>query len=151
MSSTSESTFDQPENRSRGHCCGNWGGRGNWSGLNIAAMVLGFIVFWPVGLFMLYWIMKGRSVQDLPRGIRRKWSKVSGSWHGTESYSQGDRGDNTVFNEFQQTQYDRIREIKDEIKERSRRFGEFRANARRRADEEEFNRFMSDAPARNDG
>jgi len=151
MSSTSESTFDQTENRSRGHCCGNWGGRGNWSGLNIAAMVLGFIVFWPVGLLMLYWIMKGRSVQDLPRGIRRKWSKVSGSWNGTGACNQGDRGDNTVFNEFQQTQYDRIREIKDEIKERSRRFSEFRANARRRADEEEFNRFMSDAPARNDG
>ena len=151
MSSTSDSTFDQPENRSRGHCCGNWGGRGNWSGLNIAAMVLGFIVFWPVGLFMLYWILKGRSVQDLPRGIRRNWSKVSRGWHGTDSYREGDRGDNVVFNEFQQTQYDRIREIKDEIKERSRRFSEFRANARRRADEEEFNRFMEEAPMRNDG
>ena len=151
MSSSSGSTYDQPENRSSGHCCGGWGGTGNWSGMNIAAMVLGFVVFWPLGLFMLYWILKGRKVQELPQGFRRQWSKVSRNWHGTGGISQHDHGDNVVFNEFQQTQYDRIREIKDEIKERSRRFTDFRANARRRADEEEFNRFMSDTPVRNDG
>ena len=106
-------------------------------------MVLGFVIFWPVGLLILYWIIKGRSVKDLPQGIRDAWSKVTGS--------KSDNGDNVVFNEFQQTQYDRIREIKDEIKERSRRFADFRANAKRRADEEEFNRFMREAPVRNDG
>ena len=147
MSSSTGSTVDQPERRSRGYCCGNWSGRGNWSGLNIAAMVVGFMVFWPIGLLILYWIIKGRSVKELPQGIREQWSKMTGSRRGN-----GDGpSDNVVFNEFQQTQYDRIREIKDEIKERSRRFAAFRANAKRRADEEEFNRFMSKAPVRNDG
>ncbi len=151
MSSSSGSTIGQPENRSRGHCCGNWGKIGNWSGLNIVAMVLGFLIFWPIGLFMLYWIVKGRSVQELPEGIRRQWSKVAGNCHGKDSFRQSDRSDNVVFNEFQQTQYDRIREIKDEIKERSRRFTEFRADAKRRVDEKEFNQFMAEAPVRNDG
>lgn len=114
-------------------------------------MVIGFVLFWPIGLFILYWIITGRTVRELPRGIRRQWSRVSGKWHGSESFSQHGGKDNVVFDEFQQTQYDRIREIKDEIKERSRRFGEFRANAKRRADEEEFNRFMSDAPVPGDG
>lgn len=151
MTSSNSSTTDQPGNRSRGHCCGNWGGRGNWSGLNIAAMVIGFVLFWPIGLFVLYWIVTGRNVRDLPQGIRHQWSKVSGNRHGNNSSGRYGGEDNVVFNEYQQTQYDRIREIKDEIKERSRRFGEFRANAKRRADEEEFNRFMTDAPVRNDG
>ena len=147
MSSSIGSTSDQPERGSRGHCCGNWGNRANWSALNIAAMVVGFVVFWPIGLFILYWIFKGRSVKELPQGIAEQWSRMTGRRHGN-----GDGpGDNVVFNEFQQTQYDRIREIKDEIKERSRRFAEFRANAKRRADEEEFNRFMAEAPVRNDG
>ena len=71
-------------------------------------------------------------------------------WNGNEGFSKDARSDNVVFNEFQQTQYDRIREIRDEIKERSRRFAQFRANAKRRADEEEFNRFMGDAPGGGD-
>lgn len=145
MSSTSGSHFDQTDTRSRGHCCGKWGRNSNWSGTNIAAMVLGFIFFWPVGLLILYWILKGRSVTDMPQWFRNKWASVSGG------FGQGSESDNVVFNEFQQTQYDRIREIGDEIKDRSRRFTEFRANAKRRADEEEFNRFMSEVPARDGG
>ena len=45
-----------------------------------------------------------------------------------------------------QTQYDRIREIKAEIKERSRRCDDFRADAKR-ADQEAFNQFMASSPA----
>ena len=51
-----------------------------------------------------------------------------------------------MFNEFQQTQYDRINEIKHEIKTRSERFNEFRSDAKRRADKEEFDRFMANSP-----
>ena len=47
---------------------------GNWSGLNIAAMVLGFVIFWPIGLLILFWNMSGRDVRDLPQGIREMWS-----------------------------------------------------------------------------
>jgi hypothetical protein len=53
-----------------------------------------------------------------------------------------------VFNTYQNTQYDRIREIKEEIRARAKRFSEFRADVKRRADEEEFNQFMSNAPER---
>ena len=55
--------------------------------------------------------------------------------------------DNEIFNEYQQTQYDRISEIKEEIRTRARRFAEFRSDAKRRADEEEFRRFMDDSPS----
>jgi len=53
---------------------------------------------------------------------------------------------NSVFDEFQQTQYDRIAEIKEEIKERARRFNEFRMDAKRRAEQEEFSQFMASHP-----
>ena len=146
MSSHNSSTSDQSGNMSENRSCGCWGRKGNWSGMNIAAMVLGFVIFWPVGLFVLYWILKGRSVREIPQGMKNKWSQMTGS----SGMGRTHGNDNTVFDEFQQTQYDRIREIKDEIKERSRRFAEFRERAKRRADEEEFNRFMNEAPARND-
>ena len=112
--------------------------RGRWTGFNIASMVVGFVFFWPVGLVVLYWILKGRDARDLPAAVREQWSQFRGG-----SYS---RSDNIVFNEYQQTQYDRIREIKDEIDSRAKNFAEFRNDAQRRKDEEEFNRFMSSSP-----
>ena len=107
------------------------------------ALVLGFVIFWPIGLFFLYWILKGRQVRDIPRGMSDKWRQSKSGWSSREN-----TGDNVIFNEYQQTQYDRIREIKEEIKDRTSRFAEFRRDAKRRADEEEFHRFMNQSPAR---
>lgn len=117
----------------------------NWSSMNIFAMVLGFIVFWPLGLFMIYWIMSGRNAVELPAVARRLWSKIGGKWD-----LRDDTENNVVFNEYQQTQYDRIHEIKQEIKGRSTRFQEFRADVKRKADQEEFDHFMASNPPRND-
>lgn len=124
-----------------GGCCG-FGAKANWSGINIAAMVIGFVLFWPLGLFMLYWILTGRNASDIGDRLAEKWRSFKGHERAGSRHT-----DNEFFNEFEQTQFDRIREIKDEIKDRARRFREFRADAKRRADEEEFRRFMDDSPS----
>ena len=141
MTSSSNPTInDSGQYRtSRKGCCT----KGNWSGINIAAMVIGFVLFWPLGLLILYWNIKGRNVKDLPRAIQQKWSAmVSGSWS-PSSNNDNSNGENTVFDEYQQTQYDRIVEIKEEIKNRARSFRDFRSNAKRREHEAEFEDFMS--------
>jgi len=142
MSSSHANTVEHNGYKSWSRCSGAFGkgvGRSaKWSGINIAAMVVGFVFFWPVGLVVLFWIMSGRQVQELPGAIREQWARMFG-----HDGSSAEAVDNVVFNEYQQTQYDRIREIKEEIKSRSTRFTEFRMNAKRRADQEEFNQFMS--------
>ncbi|MCB1788277.1 MAG: DUF2852 domain-containing protein [Gammaproteobacteria bacterium] len=120
-------------------CCG-----GHWSGANIAAMVLGFVLFPPLGLAVLIWTMMGRPIQDLPGWVREKWTRMFGKG-GTRS---SDENENVVFNEYQQTQYDRISEIKEEIKRRAEAFRTFRFDAKRRADRREFDDFMSSNPDR---
>ena len=139
-SSTNSTINDSGQYRNSRHgCCS----KGNWSGINIVAMVIGFVIFWPLGLLILYWNIKGREVKDLPRAIQRKWSAmVSGSWSPSKN-SEGTTGENTVFDEYQQTQYDRIVEIKEEIKNRARSFTDFRSDAKRREDKAEFEDFMS--------
>jgi hypothetical protein len=118
-------------------------------------MVAGFVLFWPIGLFFLVWSISGRDVRELPEAISRQWSRLTGTWTGAwggrNGYEARGPSDNTVFEEFQQAQHERIREIRDEIKDRARRFRAFRTEAKRRADEEEFNRFMSGGPVRGDG
>jgi hypothetical protein len=132
--------------RSRGGCCT----RGNWSGLNIAAMVLGFVFFWPLGLAVLFWNISGRSVKDIPQAVQSKWSSTFGGSFSRGRHHGSADSENSVFDEFQQTQYDRISEIKEEIKNRARSFTDFRSNARRRAEEKEFRDFMAGNPVRED-
>ncbi len=149
MISTNNSTVDNDceygrhsRRRFEGGCCS----RGNWSLMNIAAMVLGFVLFWPLGLAVLFWNISGRDVRDIPGTVKQKWSDMFGGSHNRASYHGYSSSENAVFDEFQQTQFDRISEIKEEIKNRARRFGDFRANARRRAQEKEFQEFMSSNP-----
>lgn len=122
----------------------SWG-CGHWSGANIAAMVLGFIIFPPLGLIVLLWTILGHPIQELPGWVRDKWNQIfrksnAGAYEDSE---------NIVFNEYQQTQYDRIREIKEEIKKRAEAFRSFRFDAKRRKDQEEFDEFMASKPTNN--
>lgn len=144
MSSSNGSTAHKPGVRPFGFFGKRSSEGGNWSLLNTAAMVFGFIFFWPIGLVILYWNISGRDVRDLPAATKEKWKMFRAKKCGY----QANESDNSLFNEFQQTQYDRIREIKEEIRDRSKRFNEYRADAKRRADEEEFNNFMSSSPER---
>ncbi len=148
MTSSSSSTVNDSRQyrHSRKGCCTG----GNWSGMNIAAMVIGFVFFWPVGLFLLYWNISGRNVKDLPGAIQEKWTAMfNGSFCKPRGHKDS-KGENSVFDEFQQTQYDRITEIKEEIKNRARNFSDFRSEAKRRADESEFKEFMSSDRSKED-
>lgn len=122
----------------KGHSCSG----GNWSAANITAMVLGFIIFAPLGFIVLVWSLLGNPIQELPTWVREKWHRFT---RRTGSKSMNNE-DNEIFNEYQQTQYDRIREIKEEIRKRAEAFRDFRANAQRRKDQQEFDEFMANKP-----
>lgn len=140
MSSLNSSSTNHFTGHSGKGCCM----KGNWSGMNIAVMVVAFVLFWPVGLVVLYWNIKGRNVKDLPSAVKQKWSEMfNGSSSNGKRHSPSD---NAVFNEYQQTQHERINEIKEEIKNRAGRFNLFKSDAKRRADETEFKDFMSNNP-----
>lgn len=115
---------------------------GHWSAANIAAMVLGFMIFAPIGFVILVWSILGNPVQELPGWIRSQWNRlIKGG-----SFKSGNNEENIVFNEFQETQHDRIREIKEEIRKRAEAFSSFRENAQRRRDQKEFDDFMANKP-----
>lgn len=114
-----------------------------WSALNIFVMIFAFIVAWPIGLFIVFWICTGRDVTELFSMAKSFWFKNFGP---EEQFVEPAFTDNSVFNEYQQTQYDRVNEIKEEIKVRAKRFYDFKSNEKRRTDAEEFNKFMSNGP-----
>ncbi len=121
-----------------------------WTPFGIGMMVLAYILFWPLGLVLTLWMVSGRHVADLPRAIgetisgwfpRRGEGWTRSDWR-SEGFSRGRGSGNTVFDDYQQTQYDRISEIKREIKDTWSRFRDFRNDEQRRQERDEFDRFM---------
>ncbi|UWQ20281.1 DUF2852 domain-containing protein [Jannaschia sp. W003] len=94
-------------------------GRGAW----IAAMVLGFILFWPVGLaFVLYMTMSGK--WSLGRGAVRSVSRMGGTG-------------NAAFDSYKEAT---LRRLEDE----QRAFEEFLQRLREAKDKAEFDQFMDE-------
>ena len=67
--------------------------RGRWSAMNIVLMIVGFAVFWPLGLAMLAWIIWGDEIgrkTEEWKGQFRSFSDRAPAFRGpVGSWSQG--------------------------------------------------------------
>ena len=124
---------------------------GGWRGVEIAAMVLGFIFVWPVGLaYLFYLLMRKRADRDDDWSRAKEWfsnmrhrewptsGRMSGGFGGMR------RTGNIAFDEYRQAELDRLEAERRRLVEEEREFGEFLHNLRRAKDRDEFDRFMRD-------
>lgn len=109
----------------------------------IAAMVLSFIVFWPVGLAILaYLIWSGRMGCGRKGEVAAWQSRVADKWgrrmerHGWHRGGFAPSG-NAAFDEYRQ---EALRRLEDEERE----FREYLERLRMAKDREEFDRFMNE-------
>ena len=109
-----------------------------WTPLTVVLMVLGFFVFWPLGLAMLAYILWGDRIPDMKRhfeGSRRDWQRGCGS-HGFT------RSGNVAFDDYRERELKRLEAERRKLDEDRREFEGFMSNLRRARDQEEFDRFM---------
>lgn len=121
--------------------------RGRWSALNVVLMIVGFAVFWPLGLAMLAWIIWGdeigRKTADL-KGQFRSFSDRAGSFRpGAASAWSRDTG-NLAFDEYRRGELKRLDEERQKLEGMRAEFETFVTELRRVKDQEEFDRFMQD-------
>jgi hypothetical protein len=153
-----------------------WGGRrcGHgepWKPVEILAMVLGFIVFWPIGLAILGWKFwqkrsgyrgdivsfgkeKWEAMVDKTRGDRN-WPYGSHHWgssprHGYSARSAMDQSGNYAFDEWRSAELERLQEEYRKIVAAEKEFAEFMETLRRARDRDEFERFMNERRNRPD-
>ena len=119
-------------------------GKGAW----IAVMVLGFIVFWPIGLAILaYLIWSGRMGCWKGSG-RGRWHYYEAErgrgegWFGSRRRN-GSSG-NSAFDEYRE---ETLRRLEDEQKE----FQDFLQRLRQAKDKAEFDQFMTERRTRGPG
>ena len=116
-------------------------GKGAWIGV----MVLGFILYWPLGLAILaYLIWSGRMGCWGNRGPGR-WHKVhrNGTHRSNERsgfWSRGQRGESSGNQAFDEYREETLRRLEDEQSE----FFEFLERLRHAKDKAEFDQFMAE-------
>ena len=146
MSSVSD-TGPEGAWRRRGGC-----GRMGWAPVEILAVVLGFMVYWPIGLGLIAWKMIQRR-----SGVSADWfgdmrAKMEGfgrtaaagarpEWAGF-GFGQTQHSGNAAFDDWRKQEIERLEVERRKLEEAQREFAAFVEEARKAQDREAFERFM---------
>ena len=122
-----------------------------WGPLSIALMVLGFVVWWPLGLAVLAYIlwgeMFGGSSDKAERFVNRSRSWAENCGRGNHGFRHGgfrQSSGNAAFDDYRAEQLRRLDEERKRLDEEINAFHEHMRNLRMARDREEFDRFMRD-------
>lgn len=137
--------------------------RSGWKGAEIAVMVLGFIVYWPIGLAMLgfkIWQKKTGYRGDLGSFVRESWASASsgqwsarpwarsacgfGGWAASGGAWRARRTGNSAFDDWRDAELAKLEEERRKLEAAEREFSDYIQNLRRAKDREEFDRFMQE-------
>ncbi|MEO9773684.1 DUF2852 domain-containing protein [Roseibium sp.] len=116
-----------------------------WTPATIGLMVLGFVVFWPLGLAMLAYILWGDRFEGLARDARDQWrgSPLKGAFENMSSTAGHPRTGNVAFDDYRERELKRLEEERAKLDTMRAEFDDFLRELRRARDQEEFDRFMA--------
>lgn len=113
-----------------------------WTPATIALMVLGFIIFWPLGLAMLAYIIWGDRLDEFKKGVNRATDSVSDTFSRTSGGFQRGQTGNAAFDEWREQELSRIADERRKLEEDIQEFEDYKREVRRSQDTEEFEAFM---------
>lgn len=114
-----------------------------WTPVTIALMIIGFMVFWPLGLAMLAYIIWGDRLEGFKSDVNRATDKVfDGFTSATNRTSTSPRTGNEAFDDWREVELARLEEERKKLDEARREFDDYQRELRRARDAEEFDAFM---------
>jgi Protein of unknown function (DUF2852) len=158
MNTSSAATAESPEFQHGAHRrgCGHSAKR-KWSGIEVAAIVGGFVVFWPVGLVALgIKLVKGElwtgSTQAVsPWTAYKNWQEGKGDKpfnFTTPQWAQHTRSTgNAAFDTYKAEQLARLEAERRKLDDEQKAFADHLAKLRRAKDQDGFDRFMAERSA----
>lgn len=116
-----------------------------WTPATIGLMVLGFVVFWPLGLAMLAYILWGDRFEGLARDAKDQWrgSPLKGAFDQMSNTAGYTRTGNVAFDDYRERELKRLEEERAKLDAMRADFDDFLRELRRARDQEEFDRFMA--------
>ncbi|HKA73617.1 MAG TPA: DUF2852 domain-containing protein [Xanthobacteraceae bacterium] len=123
--------------RQRGGLAQGWA-RKAWTPWEIALMVTGFVVFWPAGLAILFWILWTRR-----HGTPAWFDRIAGVISVPGGPRMRGASGNSAFDEWKRSELDRLEQERRRLAEAEQDFAAFLDQLKRARDREEFDRFMA--------
>ena len=116
-----------------------------WTPATIALMVLGFMIFWPLGLAMLAYIIWGDQLEMFKSDINRATGNVAEKFrsHAPTRHGPAKRTGNVAFDDWREVELSRLEEERRKLDEAAAEFDDYLRELRRAKDEEEFEAFMA--------
>eukprot|EP01132_Coremiostelium_polycephalum_P001609 gene1609-2032_t len=124
--------------------------RPGWTPATIALMVIGFMLFWPLGFAMLAYILWGNRLDGFKRDVSRATDGFCGAFRRGKgpSFGRGSFGTgNAAFDEWREKELERLAEERRKLEEMRAAFEDYAHELRRAKDREEFDRFMAERNA----
>lgn len=127
-----------------------------WSAMELATMIGGFIVFWPIGLAALgLKLVKGEmwpgaSESVSPWTAYKAWKDRTGSkpfGAATPVWKPTGTSGNAAFDAYKREQLDRLEAERRKLEEEQKAFASYLAKLREAKDQDEFDRFMAERNA----
>lgn len=120
-----------------------------WTPATIALMVLGFMVFWPLGLAMLAYIIWGDRLEGFKADVNRATDNFACSFRKSTQGRHGMRASsgNAAFDDWRDAELARLDEERKKLDEMRREFDQHMRDLRMARDREEFDRFMASRQA----
>ncbi|MEP9397688.1 DUF2852 domain-containing protein [Mesorhizobium sp. KR2-14] len=113
-----------------------------WTPATIALMVIGFMVFWPLGLAMLAYIIWGDRLDGFKRDVNRATDGIFAGCR-KASYRAHSGTGNVAFDDWREKELERLAEERRKLDETLTEFDDYMRELRRAKDQEEFDRFMA--------
>jgi len=120
-----------------------------WTPLTILLMVVGFIVFWPLGLLMLGYILWGDRLPEIRQHF--EGLKAKPQERGYEFFRDiggATASGNAAFDDYRARELKRLDEERRRLDEERREFEAYVRDLRQARDREEFDRFMRERSSR---
>ncbi|MBX3581904.1 MAG: DUF2852 domain-containing protein [Rhizobiaceae bacterium] len=119
-----------------------------WTPATIALMVVGFVVFWPLGLAMLAYIIWGDRLDGFKRDVNRATDGIfAGCRRGADKAHRWGNGaartGNVAFDDWRDKELERLAEERRKLDDMLAEFDDYARELRRAKDQDEFDRFMA--------
>lgn len=126
-----QSSWAEPERRP---FAGGWRGASDrrWHPVELAGMIVGFVIFWPIGLAILAW---------------KKWLSPRREETGGIPLSLAANTGNSAFEDYKRDELRRLEEERVKLEAAQADFAAFMDRLKRARDREEFERFMAERTA----
>lgn len=121
----------------------------SWRPVEILAMVLGFALWWPIGIAVIGYKVaqkRGYPMPDIADAARTRFKGFADGFRPQQQQRRWrpfDTSGNAAFDEWRKAELEKLEEQRSKLDEAEREFATHMDNLRRARDREEFERFMA--------